>query len=181
MKAAVKTASFLALLTTTALISAHSSDSQPRTREFVVMGYQGIQIDLASGKGPYLRTLLELLQTPADAEIKTIEQLKAAFKTYPNIMDFADQVVLLGTKGEAAAKVMAEVPVPQGSGIYSGDKLVHALEHLTRGMGVKVTLKTGEQLKGTFVEYSAKRLWIRGGTRRAVFLDDILALEAPDL
>jgi hypothetical protein len=181
MKPAVKILSLLTILASASVVFGEFSDQGQRTKEFVVMGYQGIQIDLTSGKGPYLRTLLDLLNTPVDAETKTTAQLKSLLKTHSNIMDFADQVVLLGTKAEEVTKAMAEVPVPSGPGIYTGDKLVNALQHLTRGMAVTVTLKTGEQLKGTFVEYSAKRLWIRGADRRVVSLDDILALEAPQL
>ena len=37
-------------------------DSELRTRQFIVMGYQGIATELTIGKGPYLRSLEELLQ-----------------------------------------------------------------------------------------------------------------------
>ena len=179
MKRAARTLSFLIALTATSFIAAQSDDRNQRTREFVVMGYQGLRIELTSGKGPYLRTLMDLLRTPTEAETKTTDQLKALLKIYPNIMDFADQVIMLGVKTEETAKIMAEVPVPSGPGIATGDKLVNALEHLTRGMAITVTLKTGEKLKGTYAEYTAKRLWIRGAARRSVHLDDILALESP--
>ncbi len=182
MKPAIRPAlMLLALFSLSTLTYGNDDDCRVRIREFVVMGYQGIQIDLMSGKGPYLRTLLDLLKIPTDAEKKTTDQLASLGKANLNIMDFADQVVLLGTEVQASAMAMADVPVPKGPGIYTGEKLMNALEHLARGMGITVTLKTGERLKGMFVDYSARRLWIRGAFRRVVSLDDILALEAPQL
>lgn len=181
MKPAVKAVFILTATAVTSLAFAQVENQDLRIKEFVVMGYMGVQVDLKSGKGPYLRTLLDLLNTPTDAEAGTLVQLKSLGKKHSNIMDFADQVVLLGRKTGETAKLMAEVPVPSGPGIYTGEKLVNALEHLTRGMEIGLTLKTGEQLKGTFVDYSMKRLWIRGAARRSVSLDDILALEAPQL
>jgi hypothetical protein len=145
------------------------------------MGYQGIGIDLESGKGPYLRTLLDLLRTPAGEESPTSDRLRNLFKTYPNIMDFADHVIPLISMSVETSTGPARVLIPPGPGVYSGDDVVNALEHLTRGMAITVTLKTGEQLKGTFSEYSSKRLWIRGATRKSVLLEAILAIEAPRL
>ncbi len=169
-------------LTAYGSVRAQADDQIHRTREFVVMGYHGIQMDLGSGKGPYLRTLNDLLRTPAEAEGKITDQLKTLLKTYPNIMDFADQVVLLVASSSASTPVASmKMPLPSGPGVFSGEKLLSALEHLTRGMEITVYLKTGEQLKGMFAEYSARRLWVRGAARRSVFLDDILALEAPQL
>lgn len=161
-------------------LCAQSQDRLERTRQFVVMGYQGIHLELTSRPGPYLKTLLELLETPTDRERKTTEQLKELLKSYPNIMDFADQVVRLQSVVEKEMGAVP-VPVPQGPSIYTGEKMVDALEHLTRGMSVTVYLKTGEQLKGTFSEYTSRRLWLRGAARRTIALDDILAVDAPDL
>ncbi len=158
-----------------------TDDQNLRAREFVVMGYQGLRLELTSGTGPYMKTLFDLLRIPSDMEIKTTEQLKMLLKKDTNIMDFADRVVELGQVTRETAQIMADTPVPSGPGIYSGDGLTNALEHLTRGMAVTVTLKTGEQLKGFFSDYNGKRLWLRGASRRTVHLDDILAVEAPDL
>lgn len=160
-----------------------NEDQEQRVRAFVVMGYQGIYGELAAAKGPYVRTLLDLLRTPPEAESRTADQLRALIKRHPNIMDFADQVLLLragGPSGAAAANA-APAMVPDGPGVYSGEDLVNALEHLTRGMAVTVHMKTGEQLKGTFSDYAAKRLWLRGASRRSIQVDEILALEAPQL
>src|SRR4051794_994041 len=66
-----------------------------RVREFVVMGYQGINVELNSKKGPYLTTLMELLGAPSGAETKTRDALMALLKSNPNIMDFADRVAEL--------------------------------------------------------------------------------------
>lgn len=158
-----------------------TNDGNLRAREFVVMGYQGLQLELRSGTGPYLTTLFDLLGIPSDMEAKTTEQLKVLLKANTNIMDFADRVVELGQATRETAQIIANTPVPSGPGIYSGDTLVNALEHLTRGMAITVTLKTGEQLKGLFGEYSGKRLWLRGASKRTVHIDDILAVEAPEL
>lgn len=171
----------LALLPASGVMAATAADQELRIREFVVMGYHGIELELQSKSGPYLRTLLELMGAPAGAEAKLTGELKGLLKARPNIMDFADQVAALRAASPAQATAPAPRPIPEGKNIYSGDRLVNALEHLTRGMEVRVTLKTGEQLKGRFSEYISKRLWLVGAARKSVSLDDISFIEAPEL
>src|SRR4051812_26630976 len=66
-----------------------------RARELAVMGYQGLATELGSEHGAYLRSLEELLGVrPEDATVFE-GQLRQLLKQYPNIMDFADQVVAL--------------------------------------------------------------------------------------
>ncbi len=157
-------------------------DQSLRIKEFVVMGYEGIRLELRSGNGPYLKTLTDLLNVPPTDSAKTIDQIRSFSKTFPNIMDFSDQVVALRKEQKGPAGTMeTSIPIPTGPGIYSGNKLENALSHLTRGMNVTVYLKTGEQVKGGFAEYNMRRLWLRGADRRSFLIDDILAIEAPQL
>ncbi len=153
-----------------------------RTKEFVVMGYEGILFELRSGEGAYLRTLLDLLKTNPDQRTKTIEQTRLLSRTYPNIMDFAEQVMKLHSESaEGASAVETQVLLPEGPNVYSGEKLENALNHLTRGMKITVFSKGGRQFSGRFEEYAVRRLWIKGASRRSFLIDDILAVEAPRL
>jgi hypothetical protein len=168
--------------TPVAISSANVSiDQGLRAKEFLVMGYQGIVVDLRSGNGAYLSTLMDLLHVPASQRSATIEQVKTLSQTYVNIMDFADRVLLLRQAAPANSPAIAAVVVPAGPSIYSGEKVENALNHLTRGAPVTVFLKTGQQTKGAFIEYANNRLWLRGESRTSILLRDILAVDAPSL
>lgn len=158
------------------------SNGTLRTKEFVVMGYAGILFELRSGEGPYLRTLTDLLKTKLDQRAQVLKQIRSLSETYPNIMDFAEQVIKLQQESMAGSH-SSETPIslPLGPGIYSGEQLESALNHLTKGMKVTVFSKTGGQFSGQFVEYAVRRLWIQGASRKSFRLDDILAIDAPNL
>ena len=70
---------------------------------------------------------------------------------------------------------------PAGTSTYSGDKLENALNHLTKGMKITVFSKGGGQISGRFDEYTVHQLWITGALRKSFQLDDILAIDAPQL
>ena len=174
---------FMALAAMTSFIcvaarSADAGDAAQRTREFAVMGYEGLAADLDQGDGPYVRTLMELLGVAEADRPRTLERVRAVEKANPNIMDFADAVAALQTSTAAAAAV---VPVPSGPATYAGDRLEGALTHLTRGMKVTVYTRDGGRFAGIFDEYAAGRLWVTGGPRRWFRRDDILAVESKDL
>ena len=59
------------------------AQTENRTKEFIVMGYEGVIADLPSGDGPYLKTLRELLKATPDQWPKMIEQIRSFSKTYP--------------------------------------------------------------------------------------------------
>ncbi len=160
--------------------SLHAGNPQ-RAKEFIVMGYEGILYELKSGEGPYLRTLLELLAINSDDHSKTIEKTKAMAKSYPNIMDFAEQVIQLEQQPGKNGPLIETPPLPSGPGVYSGDQLENALNHLTRGMKITVVTKGGARFRGQFEEFVIRRLWVSGATRKSFHLKDILALEAPQL
>lgn len=157
-------------------------EKSQRAKEFIVMGYQGIIFEINSGSGAYIKTLMDLLNVSSDQKEQTLEKVRSLSKSNLNIMDFADQVLLLqGSNSSTLSTSAAVVPIPTGKSIYSGDKLENALNHLTRGMGVTIFAKSGDQYKGRFEEYSVKRLSIRGASKKSFHLNDILAIDAPDL
>jgi hypothetical protein len=158
----------------------HAGDPQ-RTKEFIVMGYQGIIYELGSSEGPYLRTLKDLLGTNPDQGPKTIDQIRSFSKTYPNIMDFAEHVLNLASPSTGSGPSKEVVLLPSGPSVYRGDRLENALNHLTRGMKVTVYTKGGAQFNGRFEEYLIRRLWINGTSRKSFQLDDIVAIDAPEL
>lgn len=158
------------------------NDGALRTKEFVVMGYQGLMIDLRAGSGPYLSTLIDLLNVVSSEQPDVVTKVRSLAKSYPNIMDFADQILLMQRLNPYQSEApLTPVVMPTGPSIYSGDKLENALNHLTRGMPVTVYLKNGQQVKGDFIEYDNSRLWLRGETRKSILQRDILAVDAPKL
>ncbi len=159
-----------------------------RTKEFLVMGYEGLQHDLASGRGPYVATLMDLLQVPPDRQGAAIARVQSAAASSPNIMDFADRVLAVyvstGTAArgaDTAAPLSSVEALPAGIALYSGDGLENALRHLGKGMRVTVYLKTGLKVSGAVSDYDAGRLSIRTPAPRTFKRDDIRALEAPEL
>lgn len=162
-------------------IETNGSDRVLRTREFIVMGYAGLRADLQGGSGPYLRTLLDLLGTPDGQKKVVADRARALLSSYPNIMDFADQVVSLRTvtATESSPGMETVVPPPTGPGISSGTELENTLLHFTRGRAITVFLRDGRQVKGTFVDYDDRRLWLRGADRRSISLDEIIAVAEP--
>lgn len=138
------------------------------------MGYQGLLFECRSGKGPYLQTLVELLNTPSDEQKKTMNEICGLSEKHPNIMDFAENVTAY-QKGPAS--IQAPIPVPEGPGIASGENLENHLNHLTRGTAITVHAKGGGRFEGIFEEYSSRRLWIRGASKRSFHRDDIQAVE----
>jgi len=148
--------------------------SKLRARQFVVMGYLGIRSDLERGSGPYLNTLFDLLGTPASDRSALVEEIRSLAAVHLNIMDFADRVTAIHVSSPAGAA--STVPLPSGPTVHSGDSIAGALGQLTRGAPVAVYLHGGEIVEGTFVEYQARRLWLRGASRRSVLLRDIAAV-----
>lgn len=147
-----------------------------RTREFVIMGYQGLLFESRSGEGPYLQTLLELLNIQPEEKTRILSRIRTLTTSHLNIMDFADQVAQL-QKGPATAPT--DVPLPEGPGIISGKDLENHLDHLTRGMNLTIFTKGGGQFSGIFEEFAARRLWIRGSSKKSFHMDDILAVHSP--
>ena len=161
----------------------HESAAQ-RTREFVVMGYEGISYELRTQPGPYLKTLVELLRVNPDQSEKTLGEVRSLARAHSNIMDFADAVAGLQSDAPLPASIEAggeAVPVPSGPSVYSGDRLENALMHLTRGMTVTVYTKGGGRYDGRFEDYSSRRLWVTGASRRSFPVDDILAIQSSRL
>jgi hypothetical protein len=169
-----KTKSFV-LACAVLLTFGRQAHAQPenRIKEFIVMGYEGIISNLRSGDGPYLETLAELLKAPPEQRAKIIEQVRSLSQTYPNILDFAEHV--------GRIQLTTAVTFPSGSNVYSGEQLDNALSHMTRGMKITVFSKGGAQLSGQFDEYTVHRLWINGASHTSFHLDDILAIQAPQL
>jgi hypothetical protein len=142
------------------------------------MGYEGIRLDLKSNTGPYLNTLIDLMSVGAAVQKEFINQVREIQKGNPNIMDFADHVLALSTPQITAAP---QVPLPTGDDVFSGDELEVALGHLTKGMRVTVITKSGARYEGKFEDYVSKRLWIRAAKSLHFQLNEILAIQSPDL
>jgi len=148
-----------------------------RVQQFAVMGYEGIVRDAAQGKGPYLQTLLELMAVPLDQRAGRIQQIADLARSETNILQFSEKVVAL----PVSVPIPLSEPLPVRAHLYQGDVLPNALAHLTRGMRVTVYSHSGETVRGTVVDYSNRRLRLRGGNRSSFQLDEIRAIEAEAL
>lgn len=149
-----------------------------RAQQFIVMGYEGIRLELSSQEGPYIQTLIDLLAIPSSQRVDFVEQLKVLQKSEANIMNFSDQVVALGT---TLATPLVPVPLPMGDDVFSAEKLEGALVHLTKGMRMTVITKNGSRTDGTFEDYVDKKLWIRGASKKLFHRNEILAIQSSDL
>ncbi len=154
------------------LASEKVSDRTLRVREFVVMGYQGIVGELSAGKGPYLTTLEALLNVPTERQGQMTGDLSRLVKEYPNIMDFADHVLLL--RG-AAPMVTEATPVPSAAAA----ELENSLQHLSKGVKVILHLHSGEKVEGIAADYNGKTLWIRNPGMKSFRKEEIQALDVP--
>ncbi len=163
-----------------------AAQNAERARQFIVMGYQGLVQEVAENRrGAYLNTLIDLLKIPSDQQPQAIEKIEVAAKAYPNIMDFADHVLaqepLLGVLNSTAAVSAAIPALPASATFYTGPGLENALKHLAKGMSVTVYTKSDETVKGKVADYDSRRLWLRTPAMKSFRLQDIQALEAPDL
>jgi hypothetical protein len=165
----------LAALGFSAASDAGVPDQAQRTKEFVVMGYVGLQADLRANGGPYLSTLLDLLGALPSEAASVTDQVRALAEQNKNIMVFAEAVTAL--QRETAERPEASVNLPSGPNVVSGRGLENFLTHLTRATPLNVYLTSGDRLAGVFVEYGTGRLWLRGAARRSVPLKEILAVE----
>lgn len=171
------TASPVVLRAADAPAASSSDDLSRRTREFVIMGYEGIRAEMKDGAGAYLKTLMELLGARGERQVVITGEVRMLLARFPNIMDFADHVAALQTSGSDFAAVETVVAPPSGPGIFSGADLENALIHLTKGSPVTAYLRSGQRERGTFADYDARKLWIRGASRRSIPLEDILAVD----
>ncbi len=73
------------------------SDAQ-KAREFIVVAYDKIIIDLNRGQGEYLKSLLDTLSIPEDQRPEAIKKIQALSAAYTNIADFAEKVVEMYVK-----------------------------------------------------------------------------------
>jgi hypothetical protein len=66
-----------------------------KTKEFIVVGYSSLLNDLRAGKGPYLTSLLSMLQIRQENGDEATKKIRALSEVYTNIPEFADHVVNL--------------------------------------------------------------------------------------
>jgi PEGA domain len=69
-----------------------------KAREFIFSGYSNILADLTKGNGPYLDSLLKLLDVPENEKTPAMGKIKALSDVYKDIPEFADHVIDLYIK-----------------------------------------------------------------------------------
>jgi len=75
-------------------VSAPSTKSRDeRVKEFIIVAYTNIRSDLNAGNGPYISSLLSLLNVPQENSEEAAKTVKLIASNYPNILDFADEVI----------------------------------------------------------------------------------------
>jgi hypothetical protein len=76
----------------TAFEGTTSLTEKQKIKDFIVVGYRDIIVDLQKGSGQYLASLLDLLNLPPNQRDETIKRIRALSQAYPNIVEFADHV-----------------------------------------------------------------------------------------
>jgi len=85
-----------------------SLSANQKIKDFVVISYGQLQVDLSKGTGEYLSSLLSMLNIPAAETAETVKKLRALSEVYRVIPEFADRVIdLVHT---AAASKPEEIP-----------------------------------------------------------------------
>lgn len=74
------------------ITSAVQKPQVDRIKEFIIVGYTNIRTDLNSGSGQYLNSLLQLLKVEVNKRKEVTARLKGLADTYPNVLEFAEQV-----------------------------------------------------------------------------------------
>ncbi|MBK8651897.1 MAG: PEGA domain-containing protein [Elusimicrobia bacterium] len=69
-----------------------------KARGFIVTGYNNILAELVSGSGPYIASLLKLLDVPEGEMVSAIKKIRALSEVYKDIPEFADHVIDLYIK-----------------------------------------------------------------------------------
>jgi len=72
--------------------AAGQKNQAERVKDFVVIGYNSLRVDIKNGSGPYLSSLLELLQIPENNCAGAIQTIQTLCDKYPNIVEFASQI-----------------------------------------------------------------------------------------
>jgi len=82
---------------TMATVSSSSVNSiksdNAKIKEFIVVSYKQIIIDLAQGEGEYLDSLVSMLKIEDSSRPQSIEKIKSLSETYNIIPEFAEEVV----------------------------------------------------------------------------------------
>jgi len=72
-----------------------AKEREQKVKEFIIVAYTNIRTDLNSGSGPYITSLLSLLKVPAENSDDAAKAIKLLASNYPNILEFADEVIRL--------------------------------------------------------------------------------------
>jgi hypothetical protein len=127
------------------------TDVSARTREFILVSFANLALEISNGSGPYLETLFSLLRIPTHQRKETLERLRATLVVYPNIMDFADAVVQLFVAREGARLEATPPPPPRNPINLSGrdsdrlSSIVTNCDQTLERSGIPATCKTASQ------------------------------------
>ena len=69
-----------------------------KVKEFIVVSYSNLKVDLSKGKGDYLDSLLSMLGIKDSKKSDSIKKIKSLSEIYDVIPEFAEQVANLFLK-----------------------------------------------------------------------------------
>lgn len=75
-----------------------SGSKSQAVRGYIVSGYNDIRSELSKGSGPYVTTLLKMLDVPESEKDAAVKKIKALSEVYTIIPEFADHVIALYIK-----------------------------------------------------------------------------------
>lgn len=70
-----------------------ADNSKAKVKDFIIVSYRSLSIDISQGKGEYLSSLLNLLKVPPDKMQPAIQNFQKLMQQSSNIPDFADKVI----------------------------------------------------------------------------------------
>ena len=82
----------------TSIDSKTSEPVRQKAKDFIVINYQDIVVDLRKGEGQYMTSLMDMLKIPSDAKDQAIKKIRGLSEAYTNISEFADHVVEIYVK-----------------------------------------------------------------------------------
>jgi hypothetical protein len=159
-----------------------ASPSNKKIIDFIVLSYTQLMQDLKNGNGPYIDSLLAMLNIQTDRP-ETIKKIKHLSEVYTVIPEFAERVTDLNRTPTSFTPVPTPMPVPTASikmTTYTGDEIAFQAERLPKNTPMKVTLKSGGQsYDGLLDQLLDDKLWLHSPTR-SFPLQKIEKIEVPE-
>lgn len=156
---------------TTKLEEGSTRSSDQKTKDYIVLAYKDILIDLQKGDGQYLSSLLELLHVKPEGKSDAVKKIRALSEVYTVIPDFADHVIDLYRTPQANSIPSTEPPAVDAVAPQPAPECPF---QLSVGQFVRVNLKSGESETGKLISCDTQ-IEIHSGISTSIYDVDKVA------